>query len=170
MKIKLLMAVICCLVIAMAVQASTTTDPATGDAKAEVITPVTLAHDGDATLNFGRMVVTSAGTVSVPADNTTGSAAYTGGVTLASGGDVTAAYHFTVSGLTSGVTYTVNLPASITLDLTTDNTKHLTVNSVTTNVSAGASAAEFYVGGTLDVPASVTEGTYTGTYNVTITY
>ncbi len=147
-----------------------TAGPATGSAKVVIIAPMTLAHVNNAALNFGRVVNTSAGSVTVAAKD--GSSTNTG-VTYQEG--PTTADQFTVTGQ-NGVSFTVNLPASITV--TDGSGNNMTVNALTSFCGTGATSTctastagtSVGVGGTLNVAAAQTPGTYTGTYSVTITY
>lgn len=147
-----------------------TAGPATGSAKAVIIAPMTLTHVTNASLNFGRIVNTAAGTVTVAAKDGTSTST---GVTYQEG--PTAADQFTVTGQ-NGVSFTVNLPASITVTDGAGN--NMTVGSLTSFCGTGASSActasttgtQVGVGGTLTVSAGQAAGTYTGTYSVTITY
>ena len=142
------------------------TDTKPANANARIITPISLAKTAD--MNFGDVVASGAlGTVILtPA----GARSTTGGASLGSATGVTAAA-FTVSGQGSA-TYAITLPASTSV---TSGANSMTVNAFTSNpsgtgaLSAGGSQ-NLTVGGTLNVGASQATGTYTGTFNVTVTY
>ena len=133
---------------------------------ARVVTPISIAKTAD--MNFGDVVAGgSAGTVALtPA----GVRSATGGATLGNAGGVAAAA-FTVSGQGSA-TYAITLPASTTV---TSGGNSMTVDTFASNpsgtgaLSAGGSQA-LTCGATLNVGASQASGTYTGTFNVTVTY
>jgi uncharacterized protein DUF4402 len=93
-----------------------------------------------------------------------------GGASLGSGAAVTAAA-FTVSGQGSA-TYAITLPASATV---TSGANTMTVNGFTSNPAgtgtlSGAGSQNLLVGATLNVGASQATGTYSGTFDVTVTY
>jgi len=136
------------------------------NATARIVTPIAIAKTAD--MNFGDVVAGgSAGTVVLtPA----GVRSATGGTTLGNAG-ATAAAAFNVTGQGSA-TYSISLPASTTV---TSGGNTMTVNAFASNpsgtgaLSAGGSQA-LTVGATLNVGASQATGTYTGTFNVTVTY
>jgi hypothetical protein len=83
----------------------------------------------------------------------------------------TSAATFTVAGLASAG-YSITLPASTTL---TSGGNNMTVNTFTSNPSgtgtlSGGGTQTLSVGGTLQVGASQPTGTYSGSFNVTVTY
>ena len=111
-------------------------------------------------LTSGTAVVTPAGTRSL-----------TGGVTPGNSGGVTSA-SFTVSGIPL-LTYSISLPGSAVL---TAGTHTMTVNTFTGNPSGTGQiqlilgTQTLTVGATLQVGASQSSGSYTGTFNVTVAY
>lgn len=139
-------------------------DQADGAATAEVVAPLTLTHDLDATLNFGTFTSgDNGGTVTVSRG---GAGTAAGDVTLMPG-SVEAADSFSVEGdpsrrfsistgagdVTSGsdtMAFTTDARAIHTLDLNGD--------------------AAFTVGGTLTVGGNQAAGVYNGSYTVTVTY
>ena len=136
------------------------------NATARIVTPIAIAKTSD--MNFGDVVAGgSAGTVVL---TTAGVRSATGGTTLGNAG-ATAAAAFNVTGQGSA-TYSISLPASTTV---TSGGNTMTVNAFASNpsgtgaLSAGGSQA-LTVGATLNVGASQATGTYTGTFNVTVTY
>lgn len=138
---------------------------ASGSATATVITPITLTHDAAGVLNFGSFTSdVTAGSVTV--DRNTNAGAATGGVTLV-GGTPTTADSFTVGGdatraFTISTTGGSVSNGATTMAFTTAANANGTLNA--------SGAATFKVGGTLTVPASAAQGTYTGTYGATVTY
>lgn len=146
-----------------------TAGPATGSAQAIIIAPLTLAHVPAATLNFGTIVSTTAGTVTVAAkDGSVTSTGVTGQI------GPTTADQFSVVGA-AGIPFTVSLPATITV---TSGVNNMTVNTPTSFCGTGATSTctaaltgtAIGVGGTLAVTAGQATGTYTGTYALSITY
>ncbi len=118
---------------------------------------------------FGELVVgvTSGSAVLTPA----GSRTLTGGVSPGSSGGVTSA-SFTVSGIPL-LTYSISLPGSAVL---TSGSHTMTVNTFTSNPSGTGQLQLFVgtqtltVGATLQVGASQTSGSYSGTFLVTVVY
>jgi hypothetical protein len=143
------------------------TDTKTANATARIITPISLSKTAD--LNFGDVVPSGAlGTVVV---SPAGVRSATGGASLGSGAAVTAAA-FTVSGQGSA-TYAITLPASTIV--TKGGGVNMTVDTFTSNPSgtgalSGGGSQNLTVGATLNVAASQATGTYTGTFDVTVTY
>lgn len=79
---------------------------------------------------------------------------------------------FQVSGATPGASFTVSMPASIQLS---NGSQPLTVHAFTdslggTGVLNAAGDATFSVGATLDVNATQAQGSYSGSFEVTINY
>jgi hypothetical protein len=140
---------------------------ATATTSAIVITPIAISKTVD--MNFGNIAVSpiNSGTVIMtPA----GSRSKTGGVTLpAVAGTVTAA-SFNVTGLGTS-TYAITLPGTITLTGNPSGT--MTVDNFVSNPSGTgaltAGAQVLSVGGTLNVDAAQTAGTYTNTTDMTVT-
>jgi Domain of unknown function (DUF4402) len=133
---------------------------------ARVVTPISIAKTAD--MNFGDVVAGgSAGTVVL---TTGGVRSATGGATLGNAG-ATAAAAFNVTGQGSA-TYSITLPVSTTV---TSGGNTMTVDTFASNpagtgtLSGGGSQA-LAVGATLNLAASQTSGTYTGTFNLSVTY
>lgn len=119
-------------------------------------------------LAFGEMVASaSAGTAVVtPA----GTRTLTGGVSAGNSGGITSA-SFTVTGLPL-FSFSISLPSSTAL---TSGGNSMTVNSFTSSPSGsgqiGALGSQVVtVGATLQVGASQSSGSYTGTFSVTVVY
>jgi hypothetical protein len=133
---------------------------ATATATAVIFTPLTIDKDVD--MDFGTLASAGGGTLVLNLDNTLTASA---GVTII-GGTPTAA-SFTVTGI-SGATYSMNIPGSITL---TSGLNTMTVDPITNN-SPGTltgGTATIAVGGTLNVSAGQSAGTYTNTTDLTVT-
>jgi len=139
---------------------------ATGDSSATVVAPITLAQA--TAMNFGSIApTTSAGTVVL----STAGARANSNVDLLTGGTIAAAT-FNVTGGNSAA-YSITLPASaVTL---TAGANTMTVD--TFNHDAGGTPAvgaggtdSFNIGSTLNVGASQAAGSYSGTYQVTVSY
>ncbi|NJW55183.1 DUF4402 domain-containing protein, partial [Salinimicrobium oceani] len=87
--------------------------------------------------------------------------------------DPATAATFTVTA-EENTTYSVSI-AQLILKNATDETKTMTVDfthslSPDSNVSSGNTAASFVVGGKLNVGGNQTEGSYSGTATVTVSY
>ena len=141
------------------------TATATANATARIITPISISKTAD--LNFGDVVASgSLGTVVL---STAGARSTTGGASLGNGAAVTAAA-FTVNGQASA-TYAITLPASATV---TSAGNTMTVNAFNSNPSGTGTLTggtqNLLVGATLNVGASQATGTYSGTFDVTVTY
>jgi hypothetical protein len=136
------------------------------NATATIVTGISIAKTSD--LNFGSVVPGgSAGTVAItPA----GARTAAGGTSLGSATGSSAGA-FQVSGL-GGATYSITLPASTTI---TSGGNNMTVNTFTSTPNAtgtlnGGGNQSLAIGATLQVGANQPTGTYTGSFNVTVTY
>lgn len=142
---------------------------ATASTSANIITPISITKTAD--MNFGNIAVsaTIAGTAAMtPAGvRSTGGA---GGVTLPATTGTVSAASFTVSGQGS-YTYAITLPSSATL---TSLGHTMTITSFTSSPSATGLLAPggtqtLTVGGTLNVAAAQSAGTYTNATAVPVT-
>jgi hypothetical protein len=135
---------------------------------ARVILPATINKLND--MDFGALTVTTAGTATV--DSTSGAVSTSGGVLFA-GGLPHAAEFEAVS--PSKTVVHIRLPKQPVTVTRAGGTETMTIDSwsingaVTRNVVAHETFG-FKVGATLHVAASQVEGTYTGTFTVTIDY
>lgn len=136
---------------------------ATGTARARILKQVTITNTSD--LDFGTIVpATAAGTVGV----STGGARTCGAGLTCTG--TTSAANFNITG-TVGTVVTVTAPASVTMTSGTNSmTATLTRSAATVTLAGGAVNGTVQVGGTLNVAATQADGTYSGTFNVTIDY
>ncbi len=140
-----------------------------GSGEATIVRPLTLVNTSD--LAFGSIVPSAtAGTVTI--DEFTEARTSTGGVTLVGG--TTSAAKF--SGLSSAPSHLkIDIPnGSITINRVGGGAS-MTVNNFELNGDKndwiGANELfEFQVGATLNVGANQMPGTYSGTFNVTVTY
>lgn len=152
-------------------------DTATADATAEILDALVL--NNDSALDFGAMVVSGAGVVTLAADGT---------LTCASADIIcsgtTGVAGFSVEG-TAAKAVTINLP-SASVELRHPNytlataAEHVVVLDTFTSSENGASGAEvtldaagdatFNVGGTITLDGSEVAGTYDGTFDVTVEY
>lgn len=144
--------------------ASGNTSTAAGTVTAAVVAPIVLTHTAGAVLNFGKFTVGTGGTVVVSA---LGVGSVTGNATFVPG-SVVASDKFTVTGdnnrsfsITTVSTTIANGAKTIAL---------ATTPSAATGILSAAGTAAFSVGGTLTVTGTETPGTYTGSYNATVTY
>jgi hypothetical protein len=142
----------------------------TANASATVLSPISIAKVDD--MSFGSFIAgpTAAGTVALTAESTT---SRTGTSVVLDTGSPGAAAKFSVTGLSNGV-FSITLPTSVTLTTTGSGT--MTVDTFTTDLSLTAATlsvggtADMYVGATLQVGAAQAEGTYTGTFDVSVNY
>jgi hypothetical protein len=148
--------------------AAQNTATGTGTANARIITAISIVP-GTA-LNFGDVVPSGvAGTVSVDAAGVRTSA---GGASLGNATGV-AAGAFTVGGQ-ANATYSITLPANGVVTVTS-GANSMAVNNFVSNpsgtgtIGAGGTQA-LGVGATLSVGINQAAGSYTGTYQVTVTY
>ena len=137
-------------------------------AKAIAIKPLSIVKLGD--LDFGTMISgTTAGTVAV--DPTTNARTTTGGTTVA-GGTPLAADFITYG--TQGSILQVTRGALPVLNRAgggaTMNVTQLTLNGPTTRVINPAGIVDLRVGGTLAVGANQLDGSYSATFDITVTY
>ena len=143
-------------------------DSETSATSAHIVKPIALANS--VPLYFGKIVPTSAvGTVEV----TPGGARNFGGGALVFANDPTTftAAEFTVTGENSA-SYSIVLPVDGAVTLTGAGTA-MPLDDFSTNATGtlNSSGTEtFQVGATLNVGASQTAGTYTGSFNVTVAY
>jgi hypothetical protein len=133
-----------------------------------IVLPATISKLND--MDFGALTVTTAGTAII--DSTTGAVTTTGGVLFA-GGSPHAAEFAAVS--PSRTVVRVQLPNKGTTLTRVGGTETMTLDTWTMNGAATRSVAAhetfaFKVGGTLHVATNQVEGTYAGTFNVTINY
>ena len=139
---------------------------ATSNVSASIVPAITITKNTD--MDFADVIATgSAGTVVL---STAGARSVTGGATLGNGTGAAAAA-FTVSGDPAS-TYSISLPASATI---TSAPNTMTVNTFTSSPSgtgtlSGGGTQALSVGATLQVGASQAQGTYTGTFDVTVAY
>jgi hypothetical protein len=154
------------------VMAQATENTAAG---AKIITPITISETS--ALHFGVMAVLT-GTAGTCVLSTQGVRSATGGVNLSAQTPAATNAAYTVGGQAS-TTYSLTLPSSITVS---DGSSHtMTINTLLARFSGAGSDATtstlsvsgvdgFTVGGTLNVAAAQTAGTYTGTFDVTVAY
>ena len=166
MKKLLLLTVV--FVFAVSAAHAAASDAATGHAEAQIVAPISVVEADGAKLNFGKWVKPSAaGTVTV-------TAAASPTVTPSSGlqevtGSSPSADHFEVTN-DENLSYSVTLPTSaVTLNGSVSGT--MTATAFTSAcVPNCASSGDLYVGATLNIGANQAAGTYTGSYEITLTY
>lgn len=137
---------------------------ASGTANSVVVAPLVLSHVGGTALNFGKFTPGNGGSVVITASGS----AYTTGGTAFVPGNANQADQFSVTG-DAGRNF------SIATGNGTVNSGLATMSFTTTPAIASATlspsgSAQFWVGGTLSVPALQTAGSYAGSYTVTIAY
>jgi Mat/Ecp fimbriae major subunit len=143
----------------------------TGTANVKIV-PVIVLNTGTQ-LNFGSIATTeTAGTVVINATNSTGLGT---NVTLVSVGATRTPGAFSVTSGEPNAPYTVVLP-SVTVDLLDPAGNNITINNFNfiagngSRTLSGIGTDSFSVGATLNVGATQSPGTYTGTYEVTANY
>ena len=152
---------------AMAVAAPIASSPP-ATANALLIYPVSITKIDD--LDFGSMIVTTAGTVVI--DPNANTIARTGGVTLVGTGWSAAMFVGAAAGSSVVNIKLTNQPFTLTRQGGTETmtVSNLTLQGQAKRTIAAASSFTFRVGGTLNVGANQVEGVYTGTFNVDIQY
>ncbi|MFN2099335.1 DUF4402 domain-containing protein [Altererythrobacter sp. MF3-039] len=150
-------------------------DNATADATAEVLQALTLVEDGTV-LDFGSMVVTGAGTVTLDSANSldcTDASIVCSGTTSVTGFDISGGN----AGLVVDISFTsasVNLVRQTTAGTLASDV--IVLDSFTTSATGdqvtldGGGAGSFTVGGTINFDGSEVPGIYDGTYNVSVAY
>ena len=143
---------------------------ATPQAKASlgVLHPLTLVLKGD--LDFGTIARTSAGTVVINPD--TNVMTTTGGV-VALGGQPTSATFIGAAGSASVVIIRIpngSVPITRVGGTETMNVSNFKLQGQNKRTLAKQESFEFRVGATLNVGATQLDGTYVGTFDVTVQY
>jgi len=152
---------------------------ATATATGELVSAITISTAGSASINFGRIVAGTTGTVTVA-----GIAAPTASTSLSRAGGTITSAGFTISG-TTGSQYTVTLPTTAVQVKHTNNADYMEVNAfscdvatagtevvgTTANGTLTGTSRTFYVGATLNVKSTDPIGVYTSaTFPVTVSY
>lgn len=135
-----------------------------GTATAEIVAPISITHDVNSALNFGTVTAGGGGTVVVSA---AGAGSSTGEVTLLTG-STNAADLFNVSGDANRSFSIVTGAGTVTSGA--NSMPFSTSPSAATGTLSGTGTASFTVGGTLSVGANQAAGSYTGSYDATVTY
>lgn len=164
MKIQLAKAALCGSMLIAASFGANSAHAATAnaDAKARIITQVSVAKVAGQDLDFGAIVPgASNGTVTI---SSVGGRTCTAALTCSG---ATSAAGFTISGA-SGETVLISSAANVTLangGSTMTATLSPSINSLVLDGTDG-----FTVGGMLTVPSSIAAGSYSGQFNVTVNY
>lgn len=144
--------------------------PATSNARgaARILAPLTVQKLAD--LDFGAVTVTTAGTIVL--DPVSGSVSTTGGVIAVTSAPHAA--HF-LGAAARNTVVNIRLPRQpVTLTrlagTETMTLRNFTLDSPSRRAMASSTSFEFKVGGTVDIAASQPEGTYVGTFTVTVQY
>ena len=139
-------------------------------ATARVVKPLTLTWVQD--LDLGTIVLSGAGAWGATNIGINNAGVFTCGNSNVTCSGATKQAEYKVTG-TNNQTVTINAP-NVTLTNQNDNTKtlQLTVdNPGTVNLSnSGATGVTFGLGGSIAVDSTTTDGTYSGTFNVTVNY
>jgi hypothetical protein len=142
---------------------------ATATAKAKIVRAVSISNSN--ALDFGTIARPASGTSTIDV-----SAASTAVRTCGSGalcyGTVSAADF--VIGASAGETVAVTVPATVSLNGPSGSTAldaTLAASFSGTTIAMGTATSQtIYVGGSLDVPSTATEGLYSNTFDVTANY
>lgn len=139
-----------------------------GTAKTIALRPLSIVKLRD--LEFGRLISgTTAGTVVI--NPTTDARTTTGGVTAAGGAPQAAQFYtYGTANLTLQVTRGPLPVLARAGGGATMNVTQLTLNGPTTRFLTAAGLLDLRVGGTLAVAANQLDGTYSGNFNITVTY
>lgn len=156
--------------IAAAWPAQLQAEPALSDSTgaARILAPLTVQKLAD--LDFGAVTVTTAGTITL--DPVTGGVSTSGGV-LAIAGTPQAAHFIGAAARDTVVLIKLpRQPVTLTRIAGTETMRldDFTLDSPSKRDMANATSFEFKVGGTVDVAANQAEGTYVGTFTVTVQY
>lgn len=152
--------------IGFSISGNAQTNTASSSADATFVTAITLQNTRG--LSFGYL--TTNGTATTVSMNSAGTLTQGTGTATVPGGAITTA-EFTVTG--SDYDYTVTVPASavtlagVTSGMTVDNF-NTSLTSFQGTIASGTDT--FTVGADLNIPATTADGTYTGTFNVTVDY
>lgn len=164
--VSLTAAALALVALATTARAETPTPPATGNAT--IIHPITVLKTKD--MDFGSLSAVAAGTAVLEPN---ADAFSTTGGTMAVGGAPHCA-EFVGSALSSMVVNikVQNQPATLTRvgGTETMTVTNFTLQGQSKRVLAQALSFTFRVGGTLNVAANQAEGTYAGTFDVTVQY
>lgn len=145
-----------------AVAAPGDTDTTQGTATAEIVAPIAITHDSGASLNFGTVASGDAGTVVVSQAGALG-----GGSTATTlTGSTYSADSFTVTG-DAGRSFSITTTGGNVTSGT--DTMAFTTDAPASGTLTGGTAS-FSVGGTLTVGANQAAGSYSGSYDATVTY
>lgn len=143
---------------------------ANANASATIVTAISISKTAD--MNFADVVSSGApGTVVLSASSSP-TRSVTGGAELGNSTGISAAT-FTVAG-DPDATYSITLPGS-DVTLSDGGVNTMTVNTFTSSPSgtgtlSGGGTQTLYVGATLNVGANQPNGTYDGTFSVTVAY
>jgi len=144
---------------------SSNSDSATASASATIVSAIAIAKTAD--LDFGEVV--AGGTSGTVVLSTANERSVTGGSTLGNAAGAAAA-SFSVTGDSDG-SFSITLPSSTTItDGTNDMTVDNFVSSPADSSTLSSGTATISVGATLNVDADQVAGSYTGTFDVTVTY
>ena len=136
----------------------------TGSATAQIVSPIQISHDATS-LNFGTIVPgTAAGTVTV--NSGTGVATGDAEASVVTGA-TSSADSFTVTG-DSGRSYGIVLSGGSVVSGANAMTFTTSASKSSGTLTGGTDS--FTVGGALSVGANQAGGTYSGTYDATVTY
>ena len=141
--------------------AKAASDSATGTATVEVVQNVEITHENTDKLNFGSVYAKNGNTVTIST---------AGAKTAGDGFGTVSADKFTISG-PNGASVTLTVPADATMNKAGGGSITATLNpSRTGAIALDGNDVEIDVGGSITVSSSTAIGTYTGNYDVTITY
>ena len=149
-------------------QAYAQATPSVSTARTLILHPATVVKVED--LDFGSVVVTADGTIVL--DPVTNAVSVTGGVVPVSGSPHAALFVGAASG---GAVVNIKLPKQPVTLTRVSGTETLmlsnfTLDSPDKRTMARTESFEFRVGGTVNIPANPVDGTYVGTFTVSVQY
>jgi Mat/Ecp fimbriae major subunit len=138
---------------------------ATADAKATILSPITIAKTAD--LDFGTIAVNAGDTVTIPATSDTATCGATAGNLICAG--TTSRAKFNVTGA-ANTSVSISSDASVSLTSGANSMSATLVRSANAATLSATGAGSFDVGGALTVGGTQAAGAYVGTFNVTVNY
>lgn len=171
MKTKLTKAILAASIVSAAIFGASAANAAnaTATARAKIVRAVTITNS--TALDFGTIARPDSGTSNIDVSAASAAARTCGSGALCYG--TFSAADFAL-GASAGETLTVTVPASVSLTGPSGSTALVVTLSKSfsgTTVAMGTATSQtVYVGGSLAVPSTATEGTYSNTFNVVADY
>ena len=137
-------------------------ESANATVSADIVSPITIKSNGD-NLNFGKVLKSTGGTVTVSPDGTRNG---TNSIIVES--SAFSAATFTINAA-EAYNFTIAIP-DITLNNGTDDLEVTDFNHNLSSLEGTGTDLPFNIGGTLNVETTDSDGAYTGTVTVTVAY